>query len=265
MSVAQIGAIAHIVAIIRVLGLEMVSRSELLHRVPERVAAGKSALSTRGWLTLTSPEFQETLFSIGIWKTATPGEEFIHAGDDHGGLVGIAIGTAEVSMDAGHPDTPFVHLVHPGFWVGPRPLIGKPRNVSLVAQTEVLWLLVPKPAMLRLLHEQPQFWRHIAQMLDIGYETVVSIMVDLTRQNGRSRVAGTLLRMAGCRFEDPRPGDQTEIRVPQSEIAALSVMSRNTLGTYLAELARMGLIEIRYRSIRILDARGLRALLDSEE
>jgi CRP-like cAMP-binding protein len=265
MSVAQIGAIAHIVAIIRVLGLEMVSRSELLHRVPERVAAGQAALLERGWLSQMPPAFQDALLSIGVWKTARTGEEFVHAGDDEGGLVGIAIGTAEVCMSAGHPDTRFVHMVHPGFWVGPRPLMGKPRNLSLVAQNELLWLLVPKLAMQRLLAEQPGYWRHIAQMLDLGYETVVSIMVDLTRQNGRSRVAGTLLRMAGCRFEDPRPGDQTEIRVPQSEIAALSVMSRNTLGTYLAELARMGLIEIRYRSIRILDAASLRALLDREE
>lgn len=243
----------------------MVSRSALLHRVPERVAAGQAALRERGWLAQTPPAFQDAMFDIGVWKTARPGEEFIHAGDTDGGMFAIAIGTAEVSMEAGHPDTRFVHLAHAGFWAGYRPLLGRGRNITLVAQTETLWLLVPKQAMERLLNEQPAFWRHIAHMVNVAYEIACSVMVDLTRQNGRTRVVGTLLRMAGCRFEDPKPSDDTEIRVPQSEIAAVSVMSRNTLGTHLAELARMGLIEVNYRSIRIKDARGLRTLMELEE
>ncbi|WP_416907391.1 MAG: Crp/Fnr family transcriptional regulator [Polymorphobacter sp.] len=236
-----------------------------MHRVPERVAAGEAALRERGWLAQMPPAFQDAILGIGIWKSAQPGDTFIHAGDADGGLLAIAAGTAAVSMEAGHPDTRFVHLVHAGFWAGFRPLLGGSRNISLEAQTPTLWLLVPKQATERLLHEQPAFWRHIAHLVNSAYEISVSVMVDLTRQNGQTRVAGTLLRIAGCRFENPRPGDDTEIRVPQSEIAAASVMSRNTLGTYLADLASMGLIEIGYRSIRIKDPGGLRALMDLEE
>jgi len=243
----------------------MVSRSAFLHRVPERVAAGKAALRGRGWLCQTPRAFQDALFGVGMWKTAQPGEEFIHAGDADGGLFGIAIGTAEVSMEAGHPDARFLHLVHSGYWGGYRPLLGKGRNVTLMAQSDVLWLLVPKRTMERLLHEEPAYWRQIAQIADVGYEITLSIAVDLTRQNGRARVAGTLLRLAGCRFAGAVPCEHAEIRLPQSEIAAISVMARNTLNAYLAELAHMGLIAVSYRSIRIVDPAGLRALLDSEE
>jgi CRP-like cAMP-binding protein len=90
-------------------------------------------------------------------------------------------------------------------------------------------------------------------------------MVDLTRHHGRSRVAATLLRLAGCRNASPHDKVPLEIHVPQSEIAALAVMSRNTLGAYVAELAKLGLIEIHYRHIHIIDPSGLRSLLDAEE
>ncbi len=59
---------------------------------------------------------------------------------------------------------------------------------------------------------------------------VVSIMANPTWHNGQPRKAETLLRIAGCRSEDFQPGDFTEIGVSQSEIAALSVISRNMLG-----------------------------------
>lgn len=243
----------------------MVSRGELLNRMPEQIAAGRSNLLEKGWLSLMPPDFQEALLEIGSWRSADIGEEFIHAGDTHGGLVGIASGTIEVAVESGHPDARFMHLAHSGFWAGHRPLIGKPRNVAFVARTRSLWVLIPQLAVGRLLREQPHYWRHIVSLSDMVCELAMQIMVDLTRQNGISRAAATLLRLAGCRTRNPGPADDVEIRVPQADIADLAVMSRNTLGTYLAELAKRGLIEVNYRSIRIRNAVGLRALLDSEE
>jgi len=231
----------------------------------ERVAAGRATLLKHGWLAQTPSRFQEALFGVAIWKVAMRGAEFSRAGDTRSGLVGIASGTAEVSVEYGHPDARFVHLAHAGFWSGYRPLLGKGRNNSLVARTDVLWMSVPKRSMERLLHENPGYWRHITELSDMVFEMTTHAMADLTRQNGRTRVAGVLLRMAGCRDRDPSPSDNTEVQAPQADIAALAVMSRGTLRTYLAELARLGLIQVSYRTVRITNARGLRNLLDGEE
>ncbi len=243
----------------------MVSRGEVLHRLPEKLAAGRAALLESGWLSRTPSDFQQAVLDIAVWRTADAGSEFVHAGDRSGGLVGIASGISEFSIETGHPDTRFIHLGLCGFWVGYRPLLGMPRSVSAVARTDVLWVLLPRHAMQQLLAEKPQYWREVALMADLTGHTAIQIMVDLTRHHGLTRAAAALLRLAGCRNDDPIRMDQLEIHVSQADIAALAVMSRNTLGTYLSDLARRNLIEIGYRTIRILDVAGLRTLLDSEE
>ena len=235
---------------------------------PDRLAGTelkRPALLTRGWLSEMPADFQDAILKIGVWRIATPSEAFVRAGDEHGGLVGIETGVAEIAMDRGHPDAPFIHIARPGHWAGFRPILGKVRNVTITAQTEVRWLLVPQSALSRLLDQQPSYWKHLAQLVNESYEVTVSIMVDLTRRNARSRLAAALLRMGGCRFADPDPGSPVEVGVPQSELASIAVMSRNTVSSYLAELAELGLIEIRYRGIRITDASGMRALLDAED
>jgi CRP-like cAMP-binding protein len=243
----------------------MVSRGLLLHRIPQMVAAGRDRLLTTGWLSRTSPAFQEALLANAIWKTASAGEEYVHAGDVEGGLVGLALGTAEVAMEAAHPDTRFVHLAYPGHWAGYRPLLGKARNISITARTDVLYTLIPQRTIAALLRETPRFWQHIAQQADGAFEDAVQIMVDLTRKDGLVRVACTLLRLGGCRHADPIQGAPAEIHVQQGDIAALTVMSRSTMSLYLHELAARRLVELCYGYIRLTDPGGLRALVEADE
>jgi CRP/FNR family cyclic AMP-dependent transcriptional regulator len=233
--------------------------------MPDRIVAGREVLITRGWLSRTPIDFQEALFSFGIWRGVATGEQFTRAGENEGGMFGVADGVFEVSVESGHPDTPFVHLAHPGFWGGHRPLLGTARNLTVTARTDALVLLLPELAMKQLLQRTPEYWRLIAQLANESYEIGLQILVDLTRHDGACRVAATLLRLGACRGKDKVSSDGVEIRVAQTEIAALAVMSRNTFGTYLAELAELGLIEIGYRKITIRNAAGLQDLLDREE
>jgi CRP-like cAMP-binding protein len=241
------------------------SRGEMLHRVPQLVAAGRARLMAAGWLATTTSAFQEALLDRAIWKTADTGEEFQHAGDMNGDLVGIASGTAEIAFPLGHPDTRFVHLAHPGHWSGYRPLLGRPKNHSLVARTNVLFALVPHHAASRLLRENPEYWMFFASWADLGQEIAVQVLVDLTRKDSLVRAAATLLRLGGCRLLDPVDDDAIEVRVLQADIAALAVMSRNTISLHLRELSRRGLIELRFGCIRLIRPAGLRALVTADE
>lgn len=243
----------------------MANQNYILQHRQVRAEGLPLAVLSRGWLSEMPIDFQDALLNIAVWRNAAPGEVFVRAGDERGGLVGVEAGVAEIAMDRGHPDTPFVHIARPGHWAGFRPILGKVRNVTLTAQTEVRWLLVPQSALSRLLDQHPAYWKHVAQLVDESYEVVVSIMVDLTRRNSRSRLAAAMLRIGGCRFADPQPGSVIEVGVPQSELAAIAVMSRNTVSSYLAELSELGLIEIRYRGIRIINPAGMRALVEAED
>ncbi|TPE58792.1 Crp/Fnr family transcriptional regulator [Sandaracinobacter neustonicus] len=222
-------------------------------------------LLTRGWLSTATPDFQQALLEAAIFRAASPGAEFMHAGDERGGLVAIALGTAELAFRQGHPDTRAVHLCHAGFWAGYKTLLGIPRFISLKARTDVLWALVPQHAAERLLAENPIWWRNIALMADdlanIGYMATA----DLTLQDSEARAVAVMLRLAGCRHMDPPDISVLELRMSQNDLAAMATMSRNTFNGIISRLVEEGYIALGYRCIRLLRPDILRAIASQDE
>jgi CRP-like cAMP-binding protein len=241
------------------------NRSALLQGQPALAAEGREALRNRGWLSRCNDTFLEALLDAAIFRRAPIGAEFIRAGDQTGGLFAICRGTAEIAFPSGHPDTRAIHLVHAGFWAGYKGLLGQPRYVTVCARTEVLWALVPQASMERLLAANPAGWRHIAELADELLLVATGAMADLTRQDSRHRAIAALLRLAGCRNEDPPGNPNLEVRLSQSDLAAMSVMSRNTFNAIVGELVEQGLVDLGYRSIRLLDTGALRSIVSADE
>lgn len=226
-------------------------------------AEARRALAERGWLADCPDDFRNALLGEGVFRIATPGTEFMHAGDMRGGLVAIARGTAEIAFLDGHPDTRAIHLGHDGMWAGYKTLLGRPRQLSMVARSEVLWGLVPQTALERLLAQHPGWWRHICLLADQLTDIASVAFADLTRQDSTERAIAVLLRLGGCRHVDP-PELPVDVRISQLDLASMATMSRNTLNAIIADLAARKLIRIGYRSISLIDTSGLRAVLDAD-
>lgn len=242
----------------------MHGRASILTGAPKLAAEGRTALSTVGWLAEMPEAFREAMLGEAIFRLAPARTEFMHAGDERGGIIAIARGTAEVAMPLGHPDTRAVHLAHAGFYASYKPLFGEARGLSLTARCDVLWALFPQVAVERLLHENPIWWRCIAIMIDQLNDVLRTAFVDLTRHDSTIRTVAVLLRLAGCRHSNPPRGTVLEVRLSQIDLAAMAVMSRNTLNTIIARLVEDGLIENHYRSIAIRDPVGLRAMVEAD-
>jgi CRP/FNR family cyclic AMP-dependent transcriptional regulator len=155
--------------------------------------------------------------------------------------------------------------VHDGYWGGYKCLIGQPRFISLTARSEVVWALVPISTLERLLAQNPGWWRFILLMADSMIDTLIAAYSDSTRQDSHVRACAELLRLAGCRHEDPPSGVEPEIRLSQADLAAMAVMSRNTFNGIVGELVGQGLIELGYRSIRLREPAALRAIVSADE
>jgi CRP/FNR family transcriptional regulator, cyclic AMP receptor protein len=155
-----------------------------------------------------------------------------------------------------------VHLAHTGFWAGYRPLLGRARALTLTARDTVLWALVPQHALGRILTANPGWWRHLMELAEDNVETVSQALADLTLQDSQARAIAVLLRLAGSRIADRPDGGPVEVRISQSELAGMAVMSRNTLNRVVGELVEAGLVEVGYRSVIVLDAARLRELLE---
>lgn len=227
------------------------------------MAEARASLSATGWLAACPEDFRKAILDAAIVRSSPRGQAIVRAGEDMGGLFAIAGGTAEVTLTFEHPDTEFVHLVHRGFWAGYRPLIGRQRLVTVTARDDLLWVLVPRHAVRQMLDAEPAWWRHIAELADDNVEMAAGMVADLTRQDNVPRVAAILLRLAGCHAADPPPDAFLSLRLSQSELAGLTVMSRNTLNAILQQMVALGLLQIGYRTMTVLDPRRLRALLDN--
>jgi CRP-like cAMP-binding protein len=243
----------------------MPDRASLLQGRTRLVHDARSALRSRGWLSNCSEPFREALLDVAIVRSAPLGTEFVHSDVARGGLFAIAHGCAEVALISGHPDARAVHLVHSGFWAGYRNLLGRPRFMSLVARSDVVWALVPMGDLERLLAERPEWWRHILLLADMLTDVLADGFADSTRQDSKIRAAAVLLRLAGCRHADPPEQLMPEIRLSQSDVAAMAVMSRNTFNGIVSELVDSGLIELGYRSIRLRNPAALRAIVTADE
>lgn len=243
----------------------MADRASLLQGRPRIVQEARDLLRARGWLSRCPADLQEALLDAAIIRTASAGTEFIRGGEVRGGLFAIARGTAEICFPSGHPDTRAIHVAHDGFWGGYKCLIGQPRFISLTARSDVLWALVPISTLERLLSIYPGWWRFILLMADELNDTLNAAYSDATRQDSLVRACATLLRLAGCRHEDPPAGLQPELRLSQADLAAMAVMSRNTFNGIVGELVEQGLVELGYRSIRIVRPAAMRAIVSADE
>jgi CRP-like cAMP-binding protein len=127
-----------------------------------------------------------------------------------------------------------------------------------------LWALVPQSAVQRMLDRNPHWWQHIAQLAEDNGEIACAGFADLTRQNSAHRAISVLLRLAGCREHGPEGGGPVTVGVSQSDLAAMAVMSRNTLNSVVKDLLAANLVQAAYRRITLTNPAALRAMLDRD-
>jgi CRP-like cAMP-binding protein len=227
------------------------------------VAQRERALTSRGWLARAPAEFQRALLSLAKWQLFEAGTAICHAADENADLTGIVRGVVEVSTRFSTADTPALHFLQQGQWFGMVPLIsGQSRRLSATARTPVLLARVPHDSLATLLAKRPEWWRDIACSLLELTDIATNGFADLLLRDSERRCVAVLLRLSGCRFADSERDRSVEVQLTREELAAMSNVSRNTLGGILRRLARRGLVDLGYRTVAVRDPAALRAVVN---
>jgi len=225
----------------------------------------RDALSNTGWLSKVSGEFRDALLSVCSWRTYQSGQWLYIAGDRGGGIFGVADGELGITTILGPPNSPHLHVGSAGFWTGEAPLIAnKPRIASAIAVTDTVVAYAPLLKLQTLLGAKPEWWQHIAQLSLETTLLAAGAWADLMIHDARRRCVAVLLRLAGRRFNDQDHKGNGGVNVSQDMLAAMSNLSRSTVHATLSELAARNLVDVGFRSIRVLDANALRALVNAE-
>jgi CRP-like cAMP-binding protein len=223
-------------------------------------ARGESILRGSGWLADIAEPLKGKLLAQGRWVRREPGQPLAMAGDDFGGLIGLASGCAFSRAGNAPADVAMTDLHFAPVWMASRGLVpGEMRVITVAAQTELTALRIPQYALFQLMGAHPELTAHL-------FRNIANIVARLTRvlgdgqiRDGRGRCIATLLRLSDERLQGVVP---ERLPVGQLELAGMANLSRQKAGEVLRELEQQGLIELGYRWIAVRDRAGLAALRD---
>lgn len=221
-------------------------------------------LTSTGWLSRQPPKFQEAILAIGNWRDVEPGTTINRAGDDSGGVWGIAAGQMNLTSALGVCTSPVGDIQLPVSWGGFGPIFRRPRGANGTARLQSLVLYVTQARLELLLRENPRWWQAMGELAtDVAFRYAGGLGDALIR-NTQERCAAILLRLADCRQRDRELGLPVTIACSQDEFAALANLSRQRAGIVLRDLAETNFIELGYRTITIASAEPLRAMIDEK-
>jgi CRP-like cAMP-binding protein len=219
-------------------------------------------VATGGWLSATPPRFRDAVLDRTVVRRYGPGDVLHSAGDEAGGMYGVAEGTIRLMLSAVDHGPYCAHLLRPGSWAGDVGAItGGVRLGSLISSGESVVLYLPRAAIMEIVAEDPTYWRHFVAGTMLNLNIAFGAIADLMLRDHRKRLVAVLLRAAGARSEMPPVERSIDVQVSQADLATMANVTRTTAGTTLRRLEQAKLLTIGCGKVTILSPVRLRQIL----
>lgn len=211
-----------------------------------------------GWFGGLPEQLQARIVARSRLATFAKGEFLIRQGDVAKGLHGLLAGRTHHVRQVSETEDVLLHVGEPGLWVGEYPLLSGDVAVgSVVAAAPSRTLFLPAREFEAIIDEQPRYLSHFTRLLAYRFAVAFRFLAEshgLTPEDWLlSRLRGILdIQRAGANAEPPLD----TILISQSQLANMIGLSRQTLSMLLARLAKRGLIEVGFRSIRVRSRTG---------
>jgi len=218
----------------------------------------KQLLAT-GWFGGRGARFQKDLLNCAITKTFKAGETLYHYGDSANGIYAILEGAVQITAPADDGQEFVVHRQGGGFWIGDLALFAEAsRLISVVATEKTRSLFFPSSRVDRLVHDNPEYVRDFYALSHENMQTALRIMANLAVTGTEKRLVLRLLHL-----DEGTTKTDDWIVISQDELAGMVAVSQPTLHRNLHRLADLGLIELGYGRVRLIDRRKLIASCQS--
>jgi CRP-like cAMP-binding protein len=223
-------------------------------------ARGEAALRASGWLAEIAEPLQGRLIAQGRWVQRDPGQPLAMAGEEFGGLIGLASGCVFSRAGNAPAEVAMTDLHFAPVWMVSRSLVpGERRVISVGAQTAVTALRIPQFALFQLMAEHPELTAHLFRNIGNIFARLALVAGDGQIRDGRGRCIATLLRISDPRLQGIVPD---RLPIGHLELAGMANLSRQKAGEVLRELERNGVLELGYRWIAIRDRSRLLTMVE---
>ncbi|WP_170413479.1 Crp/Fnr family transcriptional regulator [Ruegeria atlantica] len=213
----------------------------------------RQLLLASGWFGARRPDFQSELLACGIAKLFDEGAALYHYGDIANGVYAVLEGAVQITAPADDGQEFVVHRQGGGFWIGDLALFAESsRLVSVVATQRTRTLFFPSLRLERLVRDKPEYIRDFYALSHENMQTALRIMANLAVTGTEKRLVLRLLHL-----DEGASKSDGWIVVSQDELAEMVAVSQPTLHRKLHSLAALGLIELGYGRVRLMDRRKL--------
>jgi len=219
----------------------------------------RSRLMSGQWFSHLSVPFQDSLLAAARLRRLSSGQLLFKRGDPPCGLYAVLEGSVRIGAVSEQGKEALLSLVEPPHWFGEICLFdGQARTHDAFAVGTCTLLHIPQVALLKLLDEQPVYWRQLALLMSHKLRLTFINLEQLSLMPAPARLAHRLLMIAAGYGEIDPP--RRVLQLPQEQLASLLSLSRQTTNQLLKELQGQGILNLKYGEIEIVDAERLRAL-----
>jgi CRP-like cAMP-binding protein len=222
--------------------------------------AWRSRLMTGHWFSHLPVSLQDSLLAAARVRRLSTGQLLFKRGDPPCGLYAVLEGAIRIGAVSEQGKEALLSLVEPPHWFGEICLFdNQPRTHDAFAVGQCSLLHIPQATLLKLLDEQPVYWRQLALLMSHKLRLTFINLEQLSLMPAPTRLAHRLLMIAGGYGEIDPP--RRVLQLPQEQLASMLSLSRQTTNQILKDLQGQGIIGLGYGEIEILDAERLRALV----
>ena len=228
-------------------------------------AAAEAALLRHGWLVGMAPGFRKALLALARPVVFDAGETVFHAGDEGGGIYGIAEGGVGILVATEGRLPRLAHVARRGIWFGHGPVLtGRRRALGFRAMEPTATLHVPLAALSALSRGGTEAALGLGALANANMDLSIATVSDLLIARADRRVAAILLRATSGAGGTP-PADPDGYRLTQGDIAEMANASRQTVNRCLRDFAARGWIRLGYQRIAVGNPAALAAFASAEE
>ncbi|NOD96059.1 cyclic nucleotide-binding domain-containing protein [Ruegeria sp. HKCCD6228] len=210
-------------------------------------------LAKTDWFGTRDSKFQSDLMTCAIQRTFDSGETLYHHGDRANGIHAVLAGALQITAPADDGQEFVLHQDGSGFWIGDLALFAEAKRlVSVVATQKTRTLYFPGSRVERLVQKNPEYIRDFYALTHENMKTALRIMANLAVTGSEKRLVLRLLHL-----DEGALSSDGWIVVSQEELAEMVAVSQPTLHRHLHHLADLGLVELGYGRLRLIDRRKL--------
>ncbi len=212
------------------------------------------------WFAGLPPALQGLILQRSILRSYAKGHTIQVEDSPAPGLVVVLDGQISILRHVGDDEPALIHVAGPGFWFGELAVFVDEAIVTVVAQTAVKAMILPKREFDRIVGDEPRHYPAFVQILCTRFQVLLRYFAETIRLSPEYRLRLRLASLADTRRgETKTAGRAVFLDISQAELAETVGLSRQRLNSRLKALEKEGWIELSPRRIRVLDPNGLRA------